>query len=298
MRSEKSQEVSGFSSRNKDAALCCSQIPVLPLVTATYLGGLQCSIGWGWSHLAHGLLSHYALALLECNRETLFSTSPKGGILLLSPRQLPPNQTSSFAAKPMRLLHSMQMLMTSASPRLGTNRPLTSLPPHSQDAPLSLLNSHRPPVCLTDSLHQLLVTWAHKAGGKHCAAPEEQTQETTSFQGRNRDRVGEFWLEGTAPANSLGLLYCGVQQQQEHSSDLPTLLEAAASVSVPGTLEAAVCTLLACRKGQCPSCSPYLEAARHYREDDSEQVSPVACVQVCRMYPGEGHLQEEEKHSD
>lgn len=154
------------------------------------------------------------------------------------------------------------------------------------------------PLHLTDSLHQLSETWAHKAGGKHSGAPEKQTQEITPFQGRNRDRVGEFWLEGIAPANSLGLLYCGVQQQEEHSSDLPTLLEAAASVSVPGTLEAAVCILLACRRGQCPSCSPSLEAAHHYREDDSEQVSPVACVQVCRMYPGEGHLQEEEKQAD
>lgn len=73
------------------------------------------------------------------------------------------------------------------------------------------------------------------------------------------------------------------------------MLEAAASVSVPGTLEAAVCTLLACKKDQCPSCSPSLEAVHHYREDDFELVSPGACGQVCRMYLGEGHLQEEEK---
>lgn len=72
-----------------------------------------------------------------------------------------------------------------------------------------------------------------------------------------------------------------------------TLLEAAASVSVPGTLEVVVYTPLACRRGQCPSCSPSLKAAPHYMEDDSEQVSPRACAQVCRMYPGEGHLLEE-----
>jgi len=78
MRSKKSQEISGFSSRNEDAALCCSQTPVLPAVTATYLGGLQCSIRWGWSHLAHRLLSHYTLALLEGNRETLFFNVSKG----------------------------------------------------------------------------------------------------------------------------------------------------------------------------------------------------------------------------
>lgn len=84
MRIEKSQEISRFSSRNEDAALCWSQIPVLPVATATYLGRLQCSIGWGWSHLAHGLLPHYALALLEGNRETLFSTSPKGSAALFS----------------------------------------------------------------------------------------------------------------------------------------------------------------------------------------------------------------------
>lgn len=293
MRSEKSQEVSGYSSRNEDAALCWSQTPVLPVVIATYLGGLQCSIGWGWSHLAHRLLSHYALALLEGNRETLISTSAKGRTLLLSSRQLSPNQTFHEAA--VQHADANDFYLTLTWDKEATNIPST---PTARICPSLCPPATDVPVYLTDSLHQLLVMWAHKAGGKHSAAPEEQTQETTSFQGRNKDEVGELCLEGIAPANSLGLLYCEVRQQQEHSSDLPTSLEVAASVSVPGTLEAAVCTLLACRRGQCPSCSPSLEAAHHYREDDSEQVSPVACVQVCRMYPGEDHLQEEKKHTD
>lgn len=135
----------GFSSRKEDSAPCWSQIPVLPVVTGTYLGGLQCSIGWGWSHLAHGLLSHYALALLEGNRETLFSTSPKGRTLLLYSWQLPPIQTSSFTAKPMRLLHSMRTANNFCLTPTWENRPLTSLPPHRQDVPLSLPDSHRHP---------------------------------------------------------------------------------------------------------------------------------------------------------
>lgn len=83
MRNKKN-EISGFSSRKEDAALFLSQIPVVPRVSAIYLGGLQCSIGWSWSHLAHRLLSHYALALLEGNREPLSSTSAKGRALLFS----------------------------------------------------------------------------------------------------------------------------------------------------------------------------------------------------------------------
>lgn len=153
--SEKSQEISGFNSSNKDAVLCWSPIPALPAVTATYLGRLQCSIGCSWSHLAHGLLSHYALALLEGNREPLFSTYPKGRTPLLSSQQFPPHKTSSFTAKPKRPLHSMQMLKNSASPRLRTNRRLMSLPLTSQDGPLSLLNSHRCPSA-PHSLHRLL----------------------------------------------------------------------------------------------------------------------------------------------
>lgn len=85
--SDKSKEIPGLNSRNEDTAMCHSKTPVLPVVTSTYLGGLQCSIGWGWSHLAYWLLSHYALALLEGNIGTVFSTSPKARTLLPSPQQ-------------------------------------------------------------------------------------------------------------------------------------------------------------------------------------------------------------------
>lgn len=134
------------------------------------------------------------------------------------------------------------------------------------------------------------MTWVHKAGG------------TTGTDTRNNifpEQI-QSWavLAKRDSTEQPGHAIPWSEQQQEHSSDLPTLLAAAASVSVPGTLEAAACTLLACRRGQCPSCSPSLEAAHHYREGDSEPVFPVACVPVCRMYPGEGHLQEEEKQGD
>lgn len=131
------------------------------------------------------------------------------------------------------------------------------------------------------------MTWAHKAGG---------TRGTDTRNNIFPEQI-QSWAV-LAKKDSTKQPGCAIlcsQQQQEHSSDLPTLLAAAASVSVLGTLEAAACTLLACRKGQCPSCCPSLEAAHHCREGGSEPVSPVACVLVCRRYPDEGHLQEEEK---
>lgn len=116
-------------------------VPVLPAVTATYLGGLQCSIRWGWSHLAHGLLAHYALALLEGKREALFPTSLKGRntAALFSAAPTKPDKWHCLTYKvAAQQAHAHDLCLTLIWDKQATKKPATP----SQDMLLSFPSSH------------------------------------------------------------------------------------------------------------------------------------------------------------